>query len=204
MPVSVSATCNPNAVAVAAAVAALNCQSSKVTALYRLPASPPPRLPAAARRRLASSPPRRRPGWPPPPVACLLVNNAATCGPDKGVKPKTNLKSAPQSRSAGAWQSFVSLRHFSSCEAALRRLCTAHHSSGPFVYRLGHQVFNLVRGVRLPYGLPLTHFFAFLSIGCDALVSNQSDRLDRLRSASVLDSPTNPLSASRERSAFLV
>ena len=26
--------------------------------------------------------------------------------------------------------------------------------SGPFVYRLGHQVFNLGRGVQLPYGLP--------------------------------------------------
>lgn len=28
-------------------------------------------------------------------------------------------------------------------------------TSGPFVYRLGRQVFNLKRGVRLPYGLPL-------------------------------------------------
>ena len=27
--------------------------------------------------------------------------------------------------------------------------------SGPFVYRLGHLVFNQARGVRLPYGLPL-------------------------------------------------
>jgi hypothetical protein len=27
--------------------------------------------------------------------------------------------------------------------------------SGPFVYRLGHQVFNLGRGVQLPYGLPV-------------------------------------------------
>ena len=25
---------------------------------------------------------------------------------------------------------------------------------GPFVYRLGRQVFNLERGVRFPYGLP--------------------------------------------------
>ena len=32
--------------------------------------------------------------------------------------------------------------------------------SGPFVYRLGRQVFNLKRGVRLPYGLPL---FLFIS-----------------------------------------
>ncbi len=31
--------------------------------------------------------------------------------------------------------------------------------SGPFVYRLGRQVFNLKRGVRLPYGLPLHIFF---------------------------------------------
>ena len=31
---------------------------------------------------------------------------------------------------------------------------SAATDSGPFVYRLGHQVFNLVRGVRLPYGLP--------------------------------------------------
>ncbi len=28
-------------------------------------------------------------------------------------------------------------------------------ASGPFVYRLGRLVFNQVRGVRLPYGLPL-------------------------------------------------
>jgi hypothetical protein len=30
-------------------------------------------------------------------------------------------------------------------------------ASGPFVYRLGHLVFNQARGVRLPYGLPLHH-----------------------------------------------
>lgn len=30
---------------------------------------------------------------------------------------------------------------------------------GPFVYRLGRQVFNLERGVRFPYGLPLQIFF---------------------------------------------
>ena len=29
------------------------------------------------------------------------------------------------------------------------------HGAGPFVYRLGRQVFNLERGVRFPYGLPL-------------------------------------------------
>ena len=28
------------------------------------------------------------------------------------------------------------------------------HGDGPFVYRLGRQVFNLERGVRFPYGLP--------------------------------------------------
>lgn len=28
------------------------------------------------------------------------------------------------------------------------------HGAGPFVYRLGRQVFNLERGVRFPYGLP--------------------------------------------------
>ena len=30
----------------------------------------------------------------------------------------------------------------------------SRHSDGPFVYRLGRQVFNLERGVRFPYGLP--------------------------------------------------
>ena len=38
---------------------------------------------------------------------------------------------------------------------ARRRVVFYQQRSGPFVYRLGHQVFNLVRGVRLPYGLPL-------------------------------------------------
>ena len=33
----------------------------------------------------------------------------------------------------------------------------AWHDHGPFVYRLGRQVFNLERGVRFPYGLPLVH-----------------------------------------------
>ena len=88
--------------------------------------------------------------------------------------------------------------HFPPCELPWGPLCTPHHSSGPFVYRLGHQVFNLVRGVRLPYGLPSLHFFAFLSIACDTFVSNPADRLDKFRSAFVLDSPINRLSASRE------
>ena len=30
----------------------------------------------------------------------------------------------------------------------------ASQMRGPFVYRLGRQVFNLERGVRFPYGLP--------------------------------------------------
>ena len=34
--------------------------------------------------------------------------------------------------------------------------CRSGSRSGPFVYRLGHLVFNQVRGVRLPYGLPLS------------------------------------------------
>lgn len=29
------------------------------------------------------------------------------------------------------------------------------HQIGPFVYRLGRKIFILVRGVRLPYGLPI-------------------------------------------------
>jgi hypothetical protein len=35
-------------------------------------------------------------------------------------------------------------------------LDTLHAKRGPFVYRLGRQVFNLERGVRFPYGLPLS------------------------------------------------
>ncbi len=33
-------------------------------------------------------------------------------------------------------------------------LCASLLRNGPFVYRLGPQIFILVRGVRLPYGLP--------------------------------------------------
>ena len=51
---------------------------------------------------------------------------------------------------------------FSACADPAPRLNTAPRRrapslaerSGPFVYRLGRQVFNLKRGVRLPYGLP--------------------------------------------------
>jgi hypothetical protein len=41
---------------------------------------------------------------------------------------------------------------------------TPHASSGPFVYRLGRQVFNLKRGVRLPYGLPFFQTFLHVSV----------------------------------------
>jgi membrane-bound lytic murein transglycosylase B len=37
----------------------------------------------------------------------------------------------------------------------VRTLQIRSPASGPFVYRLGHLVFNQARGVRLPYGLPL-------------------------------------------------
>ena len=47
----------------------------------------------------------------------------------------------------------VAKSYFLTCESGNARL---RHGldSGPFVYRLGHQVFNLGRGVQLPYGLP--------------------------------------------------
>ena len=46
------------------------------------------------------------------------------------------------------------LRHaFPSCSA--RAVSPSKPPRGPFVYRLGHLVFNQARGVRLPYGLPL-------------------------------------------------
>ncbi len=45
--------------------------------------------------------------------------------------------------------SFLPLRHSSALHKY--RLTLRH---GPFVYRLGRQVFNLERGVRFPYGLP--------------------------------------------------
>jgi hypothetical protein len=44
--------------------------------------------------------------------------------------------------------------HESACPCRAICLETRHRKRGPFVYRLGHQVFNLGRGVRLPYGLP--------------------------------------------------
>ncbi len=40
------------------------------------------------------------------------------------------------------------------CAARWFFIITRHAKRGPFVYRLGRQVFNLERGVRLPYGLP--------------------------------------------------
>ena len=47
-----------------------------------------------------------------------------------------------------------------SCTVQNLCLNTAHHTRGPFVYRLGRQVFNLERGVRFPYGLPLLPNFS--------------------------------------------
>ena len=52
-------------------------------------------------------------------------------------------------------------RVFFSCATARMFLEPAsRHSDGPFVYRLGRQVFNLERGVRFPYGLPQILFQA--------------------------------------------
>ncbi len=49
-----------------------------------------------------------------------------------------------------------------------RERLTPRH--GPFVYRLGRQVFNLERGVRFPYGLPFTsaklQLLVYLAIKC--------------------------------------
>ena len=70
--------------------------------------------------------------------------------------------------------------------------------SGPFVYRLGRQVFNLERGVRFPYGLPLYPVSYCSSFGFFLSLSNVFEELDILRSFS------NPLSASLERFAFPV
>ena len=53
----------------------------------------------------------------------------------------------------------------------------AHAKRGPFVYRLGHQVFNLGRGVRLPYGLPLNS--VSLTIPCPPAIGT-SDRSCRI------------------------
>ena len=46
---------------------------------------------------------------------------------------------------------------FFTCGSAIG-LLNSPTDSGPFVYRLGHQVFNLGRGVQLPYGLPFSWF----------------------------------------------
>jgi hypothetical protein len=40
----------------------------------------------------------------------------------------------------------------------------AWHDHGPFVYRLGRQVFNLERGVRFPYGLPSPYFLFYFQL----------------------------------------
>jgi hypothetical protein len=53
--------------------------------------------------------------------------------------------------------------------------------SGPFVYRLGHQVFNLGRGVQLPYGLPVFQLFcgAVMRIvaSCGSLLQGSASKL---------------------------
>ena len=56
---------------------------------------------------------------------------------------------------------------FQKPSCALRGFClVTRRVAGPFVYRLGRQVFNLERGVRLPYGLPfLCYFFIFNYLG---------------------------------------
>ena len=61
---------------------------------------------------------------------------------------------------------------------------------GPFVYRLGHLVFNQVRGVRLPYGLPLIIVSHWDHWPLSHALSNTLGKLDTLPSFA------NPLSAS--------
>ncbi len=52
-----------------------------------------------------------------------------------------------------------------SCAPPRIFILTLHAKQGPFVYRLGRQVFNLERGVRFPYGLPLPLVFRILRVG---------------------------------------
>ena len=62
-------------------------------------------------------------------------------------------------------------------------LSLQHEKRGPFVYRLGHQVFILERGVRLPYGLhkktlvTLRSFFYSLSFDLEmhTVLKDQSE-----------------------------
>ncbi len=49
----------------------------------------------------------------------------------------------------------IPLRAASRSEIFEKKPLPESRHSGPFVYRLGRQVFNLERGVRFPYGLPL-------------------------------------------------
>ena len=69
----------------------------------------------------------------------------------------------------------VAKSYFLTCESGNARL---RHGldSGPFVYRLGHQVFNLGRGVQLPYGLPSFQH----TIGCDETSAAKSVSLATL------------------------
>jgi hypothetical protein len=60
---------------------------------------------------------------------------------------------------------------------------------GPFVYRLGHLVFNQARGVRLPYGLPLLKASYCFSSSFPAFLSDEEGKLDTFPSFA------NPLSA---------
>ena len=48
----------------------------------------------------------------------------------------------------------------------VNRKRAATSQRGPFVYRLGRQVFNLERGVRLPYGLPICLFWFYGIVPC--------------------------------------
>ena len=59
---------------------------------------------------------------------------------------------------------------FSTCHALPDCLNDrSRQSDGPFVYRLGRQVFNLERGVRFPYGLPFS-FIENRGVGCGEVV----------------------------------
>merc|ERR1711969_35305 len=88
----------------------------------------------------------------------------ATEGCGSGAAPNRAGRPGTCGRRVGARrENLPSRRRFSSCAppalclntAPRRRQGRQRRKGGPFVYRLGRQVFNLERGVRLPYGLPL-------------------------------------------------
>ena len=60
--------------------------------------------------------------------------------------------------------------------ASRRRQDRQRTESGPFVYRLGRQVFNLERGVRLPYGLPLLPLICCYQSSLASLLSSAAER----------------------------